>query len=135
MALDIGSKRIGVAVTDPLKMTAQPLLTIERGDLSNDIQRVLKLAEEFEVSRIVVGRPLTLSGKRGSIFDLVESFLEALEEASTLKIVWADERLSTKEAESLMSELGMELPKQKMKRDQYAAALILTWYLEENPVG
>jgi len=135
MALDIGSKRIGVAVSDLLKMTARPLLTLKRGNLTRDVQRLIELAKEQMVTRIIVGRPLNLSGSRSSILDLVEGFADTLKKESTLRIDWVDERLSTREAESLMSEHGIKISERKAKRDQYAAALILTWYLEEKTGG
>ena len=135
MALDIGSKRIGVAISDLLRITARPLVTLERTDSAEDVHRIIELAEMHQVTHIVVGRPLNLSGKRGPIVDLVESFVGLLEKESELVIKWADERLSTKEAEALMGELGMDITQRRAKRDQYAAALILTWYLEEHSGG
>jgi len=135
MALDIGSKRIGVAVSDCLKLTARPLLTVERQSLDRDIQRILELAQEQGVSRVIVGRPMELSGSRSTILDLVERFADQLRHQSDLQIDWADERFSTKAAEFLMSEHGIKVSKRKAMRDQYAAALILTWYLEETTTG
>ena len=135
MALDIGSKRIGVAISDFLKITARPLVTVERENLARDIQRLTDLAQEQKVSRVVVGRPLNMSGTRSSILDLVENFTAALKKKSSLQIVWADERLSTREAETLMSEHGIKISERRGKRDQYAAAVILTWYLEEESDG
>lgn len=131
MALDVGSKRIGVAVSDPLRMTATPMSTIERKDISSDIQELLSLASRQGVTRIIVGRPLTLTGRKAPVVDLVERFVDALREKCPIRIEWADERLSTKEAESLMSELGIKVAQRRARRDQYAAALILTWYLQE----
>ena len=131
MALDIGSKRIGVAISDFLKLTAKPLLTVKRQSLTQDVQTLIELATEHQVSRIVIGRPLNLHGTRTPILDLVERFTDALEQQTALEIDWADERLSTKEAELLMTAQGVKISHRKAKRDEYAAALILTWYLEE----
>lgn len=131
MALDIGSKRIGVAISDPLKLTARPLITIERESIAEDVQRLVELAKKHKVTRMVVGNPINLSGTRSSILTHIESFVATLEKETNLTIDWADERLSTKEAESLMREHGIEISRRRATRDQYAAALILTWYLEE----
>jgi len=135
MGLDIGSKRIGVAISDLLKMTARPLLTLQRESPEKDVQRLLELAQQQNVSLIVVGRPLKMSGARSEILDLVERFADELAERSALRFDWVDERLSTKEAEALMSEHGVKVAERRGKRDQYAAALILTWYLEERAGG
>lgn len=135
MALDVGSKRIGVAISDFLKLTARPLITIERQHLDSDVQRVIELAVQSQVDRIVVGCPLKLSGERSTVLELVERFVERLRIGSTTRVEWADERLSTREAESLMSQHGMEVSQRRAHRDQYAAALILTWYLEETNRG
>ena len=135
MALDVGSKRIGVAVSDFLKLTAEPLLTLQRRDLDSDVLEVLRLAEENRVERIIVGLPLTLSGRRSTVLELVETFTSALQQSTNIRIEWGDERLSTKEAEELMSTHRIQPSARKKRRDEYAAALILTWYLEEHRHG
>ena len=132
MALDVGSKRIGVAISDFLKLTAKPLLTLQRQGLAADIREVLRLVESHRVERIIVGLPLTLSGDRSAIQELVETFATALRQVTGTRIVWGDERLSTKEAEELMSSHRIPPKDRKRRRDEYAAALILTWYLEEH---
>jgi len=130
MALDLGSKRIGVAISDFLKLTARPLATVERQDLDSDVRQITELAGRYQVDLIVVGYPLNLSGDRSVMLELVERFVERLREGN-IKVECTDERLSTKEAESLMREHRIKIAERKALRDQYAAALILTWYLEE----
>lgn len=132
MALDVGSKRIGVAISDFLKLTAKPLLTIQRQGLTADVLEILRLVESHRVERIIVGLPLTLSGDRTAIQELVETFVAALRQATEKRIVWGDERLSTKEAEALMITHRIPPKERKTRRDEYAAALILDWYLEEH---
>ena len=135
MALDLGSKRIGVAISDFLNLTARPLVTVERENLDNDVRQISELARQYQVDRIVVGCPLNLSGDRSAVLEVAERFVERLKTVSTIRVEWADERLSTKEAESLMSEHRIAVNDRRALRDQYAAALILTWYLEETTGG
>lgn len=131
MALDVGSKVIGIAISDPLRMTASPLTTIRRKELQWDVKEVLKLADSNNVARIILGRPAYLSGHESSSLSFIEPLMEALRESWTWELDWADERLSSKEAEELMGELGIKPSERRKKRDQFAAALILQWYLEE----
>jgi putative Holliday junction resolvase len=135
MALDVGSKRIGVAISDFLKLTAEPLLTLRRQNLDSDVFEVLRLAKKNRVERIIIGLPLTLAGGRSTILELVETFTSALQQSTNIRIEWGDERLSTKEAEELMSTHRIQPNARRKRRDEYAAALILTWYLEEHRHG
>ena len=133
MALDVGSKVIGVAISDPLKMTARPLTTIKRTELQKDLAEVIRLAESNDVSRIILGRPTYLSGQESRALSFIDPLMDALREHWNSELDWADERLSSKEAEQLMGELGIKPSERRKKRDQFAAALILKWYLEEVP--
>jgi putative Holliday junction resolvase len=133
MALDVGSKVIGIAISDPLKMTARPLTTIRRTVLQRDAAEVLALAKSNNVARIILGRPTYLSGQESTSLSFIEPLMETLGESWDGELDWADERLSSKEAEELMSELGIKPSERRKKRDQFAAALILQWYLEETP--
>jgi putative Holliday junction resolvase len=133
MALDVGSKVIGIAISDPLKMTARPLTTIRRTELQRDAAEVLALAESNNVARIILGRPTYLSGQESTSLSFIEPLMEILGESWDGELDWADERLSSKEAEELMGELGIKPSERRKKRDQFAAALILQWYLEETP--
>jgi putative holliday junction resolvase len=132
MALDVGSKTIGVAVTDPLKLTARPLLTICRKSLFRDVLRLSQLVEEFSVERLVVGLPRHMDGRESDILKIIEPLLQALRERVPLPIDWADERLSTKEAEHIMVRLGLDRNQVRTKRNEVAAAVILTRYIEES---
>jgi putative Holliday junction resolvase len=133
MALDLGSKTIGVAITDPLRISARPLTTIERINADEDAKRLLELTHSYQVERVLVGRPLHLDGRPSSN---ERRFLPLVEKLRlSVPIEWADERLSSKEAEALMAELGIPVSERRKKRDEVAAALILQWYLEEQQGG
>lgn len=130
MGLDVGSKVIGVALSDPLQIIARPLTTLARGDESEEIEQLLKLIDEYEVEGIVVGRPTHLSGKRSATLELIERFIQELTQGRCLTVIWSDERLSSKEAEELMKTLGIAVKQRRAKRDEFAAALILQWHLD-----
>jgi putative Holliday junction resolvase len=131
MALDVGSKTIGIAITDPLKVTVRPLKTLLRENLDRDAERIGELIDEQDIERLVVGMPRHLGGERSSIADLIEPLVKLLELNLDIPIASAEERLSTKEAERLMAEVDLPLAERKKRRNEFAAAVILEWYLEE----
>lgn len=132
MALDVGSKTIGVAVTDPLKVTVRPLKTLIRDNLDMDSERICQLIEEQQIERLVVGMPRHLGGQRSTTLNLIEPLVNRLEQALEIPIESAEERLSTKEAERLMAEAGLAVAERRKRRNEFAAAVILQWYLEES---
>ena len=131
MALDVGSKTIGVAITDPLRVTVRPLKTLIRENLESDAERIGELIDEQDIERLVVGMPRHLGGERSSIADLIEPLVKLLEQNLEIPVASAEERLSTKEAERLMAEVDLPLAERKRRRDEFAAAVILKWYLED----
>ena len=131
MALDVGSKTIGVAITDPLKITVRPLKTLLRENLTSDAEQIGELIEEQDIERLVVGMPRHLGGERSSIADLIEPLVKLLEQNLEIPVASAEERLSTKEAERLMAEVNLPLAERRQRRNEFAAAVILEWYLEE----
>ena len=131
MALDVGSKRCGVAVTDPLKLTSRPLLTFERKNLEEDVERITGLLREYRVERLIVGQPRHLGGRASSVSEVINPLVTRLRGQGTVRIEWMDERLSTKEAESVMRALGIPPHRRRQKKDEFSAAVILKWYLEE----
>ncbi len=131
MALDVGSRTVGVAVTDPLKLTARPLTTLRRRDLEADVEALCDLMQRHAIERLIVGLPFHLSGERSPTLDSIEPLVSRLKESTSVLVEWMDERLSTKEAEQLMKELGLSQTERRRKRNEFAAALILKWYLEE----
>lgn len=130
MSLDVGSKRIGVALSDPLKITARPLTTLTRVDLEADAARIRDLATLHHVDLLVVGLPLHLDGSPAASRALAAPLVARIAEISGLAVVWCDERLSSKEAEELMSQAGVPPPRRRQRRDEFAAAIILRRYLE-----
>ncbi len=131
MALDVGSKTIGIAITDPLKVTVRPLKTLMRENLDRDAERIGEIIDEQDIERLVVGMPRHLGGERSGIADLIEPLVKLLEQNLEIPIAPAEERLSTKEAERLMAEAALPLAERRKRRNEFAAAVILEWYLEE----
>jgi putative Holliday junction resolvase len=136
LGLDVGSKRIGVAVSDELGRTAQPVLTlIRRRNPREDVRSLARLARRFSVAAIVVGNPLYLSGDPSPQAEKTTAFATELEELTGLPIhVW-DERLTTREAHQILYEAGR--PRQDHRRvvDQVAATLILQSFLDSREQG
>ena len=130
LGLDIGDKRIGVAISDPEKILASPLTTISRNDDAVAIEAILELINERQVQRIVVGLPYSLNGSVGKQANKVISFVEMLSTYTPVDIETCDERLSTVAAEHLLVEAGISRDKRKLQRDAAAAALILQRYLD-----
>lgn len=132
MALDVGRKKVGVALTDPLKIMVRPLTTLQRESQEVDVEKVRHMVREHEVERIIVGMPRHLGGQKSAVLEHVEPLIERLRESLQIPVEWAEERLSTKEAERLMRETGLSLPERRKKRDEFSAAVILQWYLNEH---
>lgn len=132
MALDVGKKRVGIALSDPLGITVRPLMTFERQSQEVDAQRISRIVEEYQVERMVVGRPRHLGGRKSDVIEHIEPLVEALTENLRIPVEWAEERLSTKEAERILTEKGLKWPERRKRRDEFSAAIILQWYLSEH---
>ena len=131
LSLDVGDRRIGAALSDPLGITATPLLAIDRKRVRDAVAAVLDLAREHEVSGIVVGFPLTLSGEAAHQAAKVKDFVRVLESRTELPVVAVDERFSTQEAERLLRSAGRRArSRDKGAVDSAAAAVILQTYLD-----
>ena len=130
LALDPGTKRIGVALSDELGWTAQPLETFERKSLHVDVAHINELVRRHEVREIVIGMPIQLDGRAGPAAQSVQQFLEALQAAVDVPVVPWDERLTTKAAEQMLIEADVSRKKRKGVVDRVAAALLLKSYLE-----
>lgn len=135
LGLDIGTRRIGVAVSDELGLIAQPVLTLERRRVGNSIARedlrsLARLARRFGVAGIVVGNPLHISGEQSPQADRVKAFAVELGALTGLPICYWDERLTSREAHQILYEAGH--PRQEHRRvvDQVAATLILQGFLD-----
>lgn len=132
IALDVGDKRIGVAVSDALKKTAQGVGVIQRKNLEDDINEIKNLAKEYEADLIVVGLPLKMDGTSGERAKLVAEFVKILNSALNIPVTTYDERLSTKEAEKFLISSDVSRKKRKRVVDIIAAQLILQSYLGRN---
>ena len=128
MAIDYGSKRVGVAMTDALCTISQPLLTIEPKSDSDLIKRLKCIAQENEVGLIILGNPLSLRGEPTAMSDRIERFLKKLRRSIDIEVVLWDERYVSKYAVNRMRSLGITGKKEEI--DRVAAAIILDEYLE-----
>jgi putative holliday junction resolvase len=136
LALDVGSKRIGVAVSDELGLTAQPVLTLERRrSAREDLKSLARLCRRFAVSGIIVGNPLKLSGEISPQAAKVQAFATELSELTKLPIHLWDERLTTHEAHQMLYEAGHDRQTHRRVVDQVAATLILQSFLDERTLG
>ncbi len=134
IGLDYGRRTVGVAVSDPLGLTAQPLETIVRKEehtLRRTLARLEELCRVYEVERIVLGLPLNMDDSEGERAALTRAFGEKLVQRTGLPLSYEDERLTTLEAEEVLRAAG--LPKKEWKKhlDQMAASLILRSYMEK----
>jgi putative Holliday junction resolvase len=132
MALDVGKVRIGVAMSCPMGMIAQPLEVVDRRR-TDGLARVVEIVAGYTVQVIVVGRPLTLAGAEGLAVEATEAFVGALRQRVDLPVHWWDERLTTAAAERAMIGGGARRQKRREQIDKVAAALILQAYLDAPP--
>lgn len=133
LGLDYGSKTVGVAISDPLLITAQGLEIIRReseGKIRKTYQRIEELCKEYEVEKIVLGNPKNMNGTEGDRVEKTLEFKEALERRTGLPVIMWDERLTTVSADKIMMESGIRRENRKEYVDEIAAMLILQNYLE-----
>ncbi|MDH4097493.1 MAG: Holliday junction resolvase RuvX [Nitrospira sp.] len=129
LALDYGTKRIGVALSDELGWTAQPLETFERRTLDRDIAHIATLVASHSVERVVLGLPLQLDGREGPAVQAMRVFIVKLEAGLPVPVVLWDERMTTKAAEDLLIAADVSRKKRKGVIDRIAAAILLQSYL------
>ena len=130
MALDVGKVRIGVALSDGLGLTAQPLLTIWRKTRGEDLRSLLRLIRKHEVTEIIVGNPLHMSGDLSPWAAKVQEFATDLRERCGLPVQLWDERLSSMAAHEILDEAGHDKRGRKFVIDQVAAVVILRDWME-----
>lgn len=130
LALDYGTKRIGVALSDELGWTAQPLETYERRTLEWDLAHIQQLVNTHEVREVLIGLPLRLNGEEGPAVQAVHLFVDRLGEVLSVPIVLWDERMTTRSAEELLIAADVSRKKRKGVVDRIAAAILLQGYLE-----
>src|SRR5256714_14203561 len=129
LAIDLGSKRIGTAVSDALGLSARPVETIRRTSRERDLARLQALVEDLEVEAVVVGLPLRMDGQIGDAATGVLRFVERLRARLAVQVFTQDERLTSYEAEQMMIERGLNREARRARSDEFAALLILEDFL------
>ena len=130
LGLDIGERRIGVALSDPIGLTAQRLTLLERREPAADRAAIAKLARQHAVEAVVIGLPLMMDGQAGEQAKKIQAFVEALAPELPCPVRWIDERLTTAQGERSMLETDTSRKRRKELIDQIAAQLILQAYLD-----
>lgn len=130
MALDVGDARIGIALSDLMKMIASPLETLKVRSADIDTDYIAQLVKEKDVETVVVGLPLRMDGNESDQTVKTKTFAAVLENKISVPIVFQDERLTSVSAENALLEADMRRDKRKQVIDQVAAALILQAYLK-----
>ena len=130
MALDVGGRRIGVALSDTTRVLASPLTTLRAEPRDRVLSEIAALVQRHEVAEVVVGLPLTLSGEIGPQAHLIQLFVERLKGVLATPIHMFDERLTTVAAERMMLDLGMKPEQRKARIDEVAASIILQDFLD-----
>jgi putative pre-16S rRNA nuclease len=130
LGLDVGDRRIGVALSDPLGWTASPLASLERLSWKKDLSRIRALLEEHRIAEVVVGLPIRMDGTSGERAEKTLEFVRRLQATTPVPVVTWDERLTTREAERRMLEDDVRREKRKSVIDGIAACLILQGYLD-----
>lgn len=131
LGLDMGSKTIGVAISDPLGWTAQGITTIRRTKRENDLEEIKKLCNDYAVETIVIGLPKNMNGTIGESGERVLEFSKCIQEYTGVKVEMWDERLTTVAAHRAMLEADLSRQKRKKIVDKMAATYILQGYLDK----
>lgn len=134
LAIDYGRKRIGLAISDELGMTARPLETLARTNRRDDLRRLRELARQHEVTRIVVGNPVRLDGSEGEMAEQSARFAARVQKELGLPVEMMDERLSSWEAQETTAAKKTKRGKQSAGVDAVAAAVILRDFLERDQI-
>jgi putative Holliday junction resolvase len=130
LGLDVGDRRIGVAVSDPMGWTASPLQPVERVSWKKDLSRIRSLIEEYRAAGVVVGLPIRMNGTPGERAEKTMEFVRRLQATTKVPVVTWDERLTTREAERRMLEADVRRGRRREVIDGIAASLILQGYLD-----
>jgi putative Holliday junction resolvase len=132
MAIDYGTKSIGIAISDELQLTIRPLTTIrrERKKYREVIDLFCSLVNENEIDTLVVGLPLNMDGTRGEASARTERFIADLKNRLSIPIITIDERLTSYEADQILREMGVDERERRLRSDEYAAMIILQDYLD-----
>jgi putative Holliday junction resolvase len=134
LAIDYGSRRMGLAVSDPLGITSQGIETLQRKNKRNDFSRLGQIIRKYDVREIVLGNPLRMSGAEGIQSEKVAGFAEELRQKFNLPVHLWDERLTSAEANRLLRESELSLQKRAQAVDRMAAVLILQSFLQARSI-
>jgi putative Holliday junction resolvase len=134
-ALDVGDKRIGIAVSDALRLTAQPLGTVHRRSLAADCAAIEKMIDTYDVEKVIAGLPLNSRGEEGEQADRIRHFCTRFEKETGRRVEFQDESFTTVEGQRLMIESGVKRRQRRERRDEVAAALILQAWLDSQPAS
>jgi putative Holliday junction resolvase len=129
LAIDLGTKNIGIAVSDALGLTVRSLETLKRSSDEKDITRVHALVSDLEAEAVVIGLPLRMDGTMGDAAEAVIRFTKKLRGQIDVPVMTQDERLTSYEAEQMMTERGFSRDKRRARSDEFAAMIILRDYL------
>jgi putative Holliday junction resolvase len=132
LGLDVGARRIGIAVSDPLGITAQGLETLHRKNKKYDLNYFYRLIREYDIKEIVVGLPLRMSGAEGIQAEKIHAFAADLHKHFKLPVHLWDERLTSAEANRLLRETDLSIEKRGQAVDRMAAILILQGWMESH---
>jgi putative Holliday junction resolvase len=132
LAIDYGRKRIGLAISDELQLTAQPLLVMTRANRRDDLRRLRDICGKQGVARILVGHPLHITGEAGEMADEAARFAARLRKQLGIEVDLVDERLTSWEAGQIMAAAGSSRQRKDSSLDDVAAAIFLREYLERN---
>ena len=135
LALDYGTRRIGVALSDPLRLTAHAFLTLQRASRARDLAALKAMVVEQEVGHIVVGLPLAMDGSRTPMTRAAEEFAAAVGRATGVPVETWDERLTTAQATRTLIEADVRRERRREGIDQVAAVILLQSYLDSRPRG
>lgn len=130
LALDLGKKRIGLAVSDPLRITAQGLPNLNRTNKRTDLAALDALMKEREVGLVLMGNPINMGGKEGRQSGWVRDFASALEAHTRVPVQLWDERLTSVEAGRVLRESGISIEKRAAAVDRLSAVILLQSYLD-----
>lgn len=129
LALDVGKKRIGLAVSDELGFTAQGIETLQRTRIREDLEHLKQIADQWQINTLLIGKPLHMSGSESRQSEYTREFAARLHQHLSLPVVFWDERLTSAEAERMLRLGGASLEQRKKAVDRMAAVLLLESYL------
>jgi len=133
LALDYGTKKVGVAITDPLQITASPLDTLRYRDKKDLLAQIQNIIDTREIVRVVIGVPYTLNGGKSAFTEQVEEFIDWFTEQIDVPVIRLDERFTSEDAKATLIEMGVKTGHNKEKVDAMAASHLLRYYLDSRP--